>query len=476
VSSLRGRLLASYILILLACLCLIGATIAALMPDIMRRVTYLRLEPMAAWGQFTIQLQLNRGLTLEELADNWRRPGTTSALLRQTRVLILNPGGTVLVDSLGRLERQQLIAPPLPQPEATRPSRGEVALPGGETLLWVGVPLRLPDGGQRLSLLVAAPPQQSRELLRLIFRRFFVAGVVGLVLSLALAWIIGRSIVKPLRKVTVATEAVARGNYDLHLEVASPDEVARVAASFNTMTQAVKASRQAQQDFVANVSHELKTPLTSIQGFSQAMLDGTASDADAVQAAASVIYDEAGRMTRMVSQLLDLAKIEAGQIVMAREPVDLKAVLEGCVEKLTPQADEGGVSLSADLSELPPGMRVTGDGDRLAQVFIVLLDNALKHTPAGGKVAIAARRAGTWPVEVSVSDTGAGIPAEDLPRIFERFYQVDKSRARGKGGAGLGLAIAKEIVAAHGGEIVAESIVGVGSKITVRLPAGSPLG
>jgi signal transduction histidine kinase len=305
-------------------------------------------------------------------------------------------------------------------------------------------------------------------------QRFLVAGVVGLVLSLALAWTMGRSIVGPLQKVTVAAEKVSQGDYDLHLDIASPDEVRSMANSFNTMTQAVKASQQAQRDFVANVSHELKTPLTSIQGFSQAILDGTADDPKAVKQAAGVIHDEAGRLTRMVSQLLDLARIEAGQIVMAREPVDLRAVLEGCVEKLTPQAVQGGVSLIAELTQLPPGARVTGDGDRLAQVFIILLDNALKHTTAGGKVTAVARYADASQVKVSVSDTGPGIPPQDLPRIFERFYQVDKSRARVKGGAGLGLAIAREIVAAHGGEIAVESIVGVGSKFTVRLPGARP--
>jgi len=311
-------------------------------------------------------------------------------------------------------------------------------------------------------------------LLRLILRRFLVAGVVGLVLSLALAWIMGRSIVRPLRKVTAAAAKVSQGNYDLHLDIASPDEVRSMANSFNTMTQAVKASQQAQRDFVANVSHELKTPLTSIQGFSQAILDGTADDPGSIRQAAGVVHDEAGRMTRMVSQLLDLAKIEAGQIVMAREPVDLKAVLEGCVEKLTPQAVQGDVSLASDLTQLPPIARITGDGDRLAQVFIILLDNALKHTTAGGKVTVLAHYPDTSQVKVSVSDTGPGIPAKDLPRVFGRFYQVDKSRARGKGGAGLGLAIAKEIVTAHGGEIAVESIVGVGSKFTVRLPSPRP--
>jgi len=149
------------------------------------------------------------------------------------------------------------------------------------------------------------------------------------------------------------------------------------------------------------------------------------------------------------------------------------------LEKLSPQAVREGVSLNGNLAQLSTEVRVTGDGDRLAQVFIVLLDNALKHTPAGGEVTVVARCPDASLVEVSVSDTGCGIPALDLERVFERFYQVDKSRARKKGGSGLGLAIAQEIVSAHGGEIVVESIVDMGSRFTVRLPArgyASPAG
>ena len=171
-------------------------------------------------------------------------------------------------------------------------------------------------------------------------------------------------------------------------------------------------------------------------------------------------------MRRMVDELLILARFDAGQIVMARDPVELGPLLRGCVEKLTPQAQAAEVALELDV---PERLLVTGDADRLAQVFTNLLDNALAHTPAGGTVTLAARPADEGrAVEVTVTDTGEGIPAEVLPRIFERFYQVDKSRRHS--GAGLGLAIAKEIVEAHGGSITAESVVGLGSRFTVRLP------
>jgi two-component system sensor histidine kinase ResE len=183
-------------------------------------------------------------------------------------------------------------------------------------------------------------------------------------------------------------------------------------------------------------------------------------------------------MSRMVTELLDLARIESGQIVMRQETVHLDAVLRDCANKLTLRAQQGSIRLDVQVPDDLP--IITGDGDRLAQVFTNLLDNALKHTPEGGKVAIAARsltgssivrKGKTWPagVEVAVSDSGGGIPPKDLSRIFERFYQVDKSRQRGSG-LGLGLAIVKQIVEAHHGMIHAESIVGIGSRFVVTLP------
>jgi signal transduction histidine kinase len=280
---------------------------------------------------------------------------------------------------------------------------------------------------------------------------------------------------------------VAAGDYDQELSISAPDEVRRLAESFNAMTHQVKVTQQAQRDFVANISHELKTPLTSIQGFSQALLEGATQDGESRRRAATIIHDEANRMARLVAELLELARIESGQVAMARSPLDMAALLRECAEALALQAETARVDWVVEIPNLPP---LIGDRDRLAQVFTNLLDNALKHTPAGGKVQLMARSTSgssvvrRWPgfgtqspglewIEVGVTDSGPGIPPEDLSRIFERFYQVDKSRARKKGGAGLGLAIAKEIVEAHGGAIKAESVVGLGSRFTVTLPVAT---
>lgn len=237
--------------------------------------------------------------------------------------------------------------------------------------------------------------------------------------------------------------------------------------SFNDMSAKVHASQQSQRDFVANVSHELKTPLTSIQGFAQAILDGTANTPEAQRQAAQVIFDESGRMYRMVIDLLDLAKLDAGTADLQMQPVDMSLLLRAVLARLSPQSKQAEVDLVSAVGELPP---VLGDGDRLSQVFDNLVDNAIKHTPPGGQVKLEAEVAGDM-LSVFIRDTGAGVPQDELSRIFERFYQVDKSRKGGPAhGSGLGLSIANQIVQAHKGEILARSITGQGSEFVVRLP------
>jgi two-component system sensor histidine kinase ResE len=234
------------------------------------------------------------------------------------------------------------------------------------------------------------------------------------------------------------------------------------------MVERVHASAQSQKDFVANVSHELKTPLTSIQGFAQAILDDTAHSPEAKKQAAQIIYNESGRMHRMALDLLDLARFEGGIADLKMSTVDIGALLRGIVEKFTPQAQKAGIRLQVNVPDNLP--QLIADGDRLAQVFTNLMDNALKFTPANGLVTLAAASAGDE-MELSVTDTGIGVENEALPHLFDRFYQVDASRAGGdKHGAGLGLAIVKEIVQAHGGRIIVRSQAEHGTTFVIHLP------
>jgi two-component system OmpR family sensor kinase len=481
-TGLRSRLILSYIVVISVCLILAGLILIALLRPFQIRLAYTNLIAKIGPTTRLVRELARGGSTPEEIGAQLKEQAQQDG----TRIFVLTPQGKVLADTEDKLIGQQLQVPTREtQREGPLPYlRGQLVTPDGESVIYVALPtaaLRSPTGGeQRLTVAVTMARPRAVTFLGDLLVPLLFAGLIAFVISILLAYLIARSIAKPLQRITLATEEIARGDYDQQLNITSPDEVRRVATSFNVMAQEVKASRQAQRDFVANVSHELKTPLTSIQGFSQAILDGTARDSEAQRHAAQIINDEAERMTRLVNELLDLAKLDAGQIVMAQEPLDMSQLLRGCVEKLTPQARQGGVELKLDLGALPP---LSGDNDRLAQVFTNLIDNALKHTSQGGRVIVAAKDVTGQParkgekavpkIEVSVADTGSGIPPEDLSRIFERFYQVDKSRRRKGKGAGLGLAIAKEIVQAHGGQIKAESVLGVGTKFTVTLPASA---
>jgi two-component system, OmpR family, sensor kinase len=257
------------------------------------------------------------------------------------------------------------------------------------------------------------------------------------------------------------------------LPVRGQDEIALLTSQFNIMAQEVSNVHQVQRDFVANVSHDLKTPLTSIQGFSQAMLDGSIADEAGFKQAAGIINTESQRMSRMVSQLLSLTQLQSGLRAIELRPVELGPLLGQLVLAMQPQADATGVELLARFSV--NSAVVLGSTDMLKQAFGNLIDNALKHTPSGGSISVSLLPTGDG-VDVVVSDTGTGIPAADLQRVSERFYQVDKARASGhERSLGLGLAITREIVQAHHGRMRIESSEGKGTSVCVSLPASLAL-
>jgi two-component system OmpR family sensor kinase len=472
--SLRSRLVLSYIFVVFLSLLLGFITLVVVIRPVLLRLTYATLFDKALPTARLINELAQQNTSIPDLKTQLQEQAEEQSV----RILLVETRGRILLDTGGTLEGRPTDDLGPERPDAnTRYTRGNF-LSGGENLLYVGVQVamqRADAAVQRPHLLILAVPSRGAwSILREFLSGFLWAGLVTLLVAAVLALLLTRSLAAPMKKIAAAAHSIAQGDYDQRLEIEYPSEMKEVAASFNRMAHEVKQSRQAMRDFVANVSHELKTPLTSIRGFADAIVDGAAEGQAEHERAAGVIRDESLRMTRMVDQLLDLSKIESGQIVMARNPVQADQVLRACVEGLSIAAKEKGVLLTCDCPALPP---LPGDGDRIAQVFTNLLDNALKHTPAGGKVTATARMVSETAgedasrfVEVAVMDTGMGIPADELDRVFERFYQVDKSRARGRGGAGLGLAISKGIVDAHSGRIWAESVEGLGSKFVVRLP------
>ncbi|MDM8518934.1 ATP-binding protein [Anaerolineales bacterium HSG6] len=470
--SLSQRLILSYIVIILISLGCAFVTLILTARPIQNRLNRVRLETQA--GQLAATLVKEQpSLTLEQF-----EPIRDFARRERVRLLLINKKGRVVEDSQ-RVWRDEQLTNRQDNPVNVLKDKESVFHTEDGTAFTYAVIKPLTYKSKDNYLVVIAP--EFAILTRFVFDTswaFMLAGVVATLVSLLAGILIARSIIRPLEKIATAAEAVAEGDYQHRLAEDGPLEVQQVATSFNLMTAQVEASQQTMRDFVSNVSHELKTPLTSIRGFSQAMLDGATPDEASRQRAAGIIYEEAGRLTRLVGTLLDLSKLESGHTSLTHSPLDLVELLQNSNQRLLLQAQQKQVDIVTKFAPLPP---LVGDGDRLAQVFTNLLDNAIRHTPAGGQVSLQARHLkqktitgqlfSTQPswIEVRVTDTGSGIPTKDLPRIFERFYRVDKSRKK-TGGTGLGLAISKEIVESHGGTIQAERLSHGGSQFTVLLP------
>lgn len=453
-SSLRSRLWLSYAFLIVTALAVVAFVLILflLRNPLLYRQTLDRIK--AAEGVIVPA----GGQTLRPRIDN-RLAGIADAF--SVRIMTFDSNGSLLEDTAGGSPLISLPARALLKLNALPTARDSAGK------LWLYSARQMSDGAW---LMVAAPRPKITTLSILtdeLFLPLVEGGAIALLLSLVLAFALARWVADPLQNVVAAARTIPAEAAQL-VEPGGPQEVRELTRAFNAMVGRVQSSQKSQRDFVANVSHELKTPLTSIQGFSQAILDGTADTPEALHQAAEVIYNEAGRMHRMALDLLDLARLEAGTADLKMSPVDMKALLNGVMEKFTPMASRAGVELKLDLSsDLPISM---GDGDRLAQVFTNLVDNALKFTARNGAVTLRAVQ-DKGEVQVSVSDTGKGIPAKDIPHIFDRFYQVDSSRAGGaKRGAGLGLAIAQEIVTAHGGRISVRSAEGRGTAFIVHLP------
>jgi signal transduction histidine kinase len=322
-----------------------------------------------------------------------------------------------------------------------------------------------------LVLALPRPKVQILEVLRdEMIPPFAISGVIALLISLLMAYGLTRWIANPLQKMLETVNQFPVEN-ERSLPIEGPREVKDLTRAFNQMTHRVQTSQKSQRDFVANVSHELKTPITSIQGFSQALLDGTANTQALQQQAATIIFNESERMHRLVLELLDLAKLDAGTADFHNSPVALKPLIQTVIEKLKPQMDFARVALINTIPDLPD---IVGDPDRISQVFTNLLDNAIKFSPPDGIITLKGSSS-IASVEIILKDSGIGITEEDLPHIFERFYQGDPSRKGGsKHGSGLGLAIAFEIAQAHNGKIEVYSKEGEGCTFIIHFPLPKP--
>jgi signal transduction histidine kinase len=397
---------------------------------------------------------------------------STEAQLLGMKLALVSPQGAVVAESRGRpnfgLRTIQLPADVF---SGEGPRVSEHYFPAlGRRYMFATSPTDL-STGESGYLLAIKPLEQVGSVAGSLIWYVVLAGLIALGISMAFALYLSSAISRPVHAVTEAARRMAAGDYGQAVEVTGPEETGELARDFNMMAERVRTAYEQQRNFVGNVSHELRTPLTSIEGFSQALLDGVSESAEEQRRSLEIINQESKRLVRLLRDLLLLSQIDAGELTPERRPVEVVKLIEELGSLYKGRAEEEGIVFRAEPP--PDALTIWTDPDRLERVMTNLLDNALKYTGAAGAITLSARRdAGR--ARFSVADTGPGIPPEVLPRIFDRFYRVEQSRAQKHGGSGLGLAICKELVETMGGTIEVHSPAGQGTTFTIALPVGTP--
>jgi len=342
--------------------------------------------------------------------------------------------------------------------------------------------LRLPDndlargtpivvnGRQVGTLLVATldvPSSPINEFRRSVGMSVLISGGIAGVVALLMGSLLFFQVIRPMRQLSRAAHGIAAGDLSQRVSLNSDDEVGELAYSFNTMAESLQRMEQQRQNMVADIAHELRTPLSVIQSNVEAMLDGVLP---ASPEELESIYQETVLLNRLIGDLRTLSLAEAGQLALDRQPLDLGQVVTRVAEKYRMRAEEQSITLSVQVAQNLP--QVSADAERIEQVLVNLTENALRYgaSDSGGRVTLGAR---TVPdgVEAWVSDTGPGIAPDELSHVFERFWRSGKSRSRQTGGSGIGLALVKQLVEAHGGRVSVESAPGQGATFRVVLPA-----
>ena len=498
-SSLRQRLMLSHLVVIILAMGLVAFTLLSFLENYFLQSTE---DSLIAQARFTVQTLIPNALTagpavvtqsplnnaIQQQAGNLKlqtmplTPAASalnsldlSALANtslqlgtqlDTRVRLLNMQGAVLIDSaqpetISDLSGDSLVARALQGQYASR-------LDTTSDTPTVAVAMPVLVDGQTIG--VAYLSQSLRDVLTVLNdlrSRLLLATLIALALSVLVGWWLSRRITRPVQQLTTAAEAVAAGHFDQAVQVNSRDELGRLSHTFNDMTSRLQAARQMQVDFVADVSHELRTPLTSIKGTIETLREGAVNDLDVRDRFLETAEAETDRLIRLVNDLLVLSRVDSAALNLIRKPTNIGQLAQAIADRLAQQAQARDLKIEVAID--PDVPLAWADADRIEQVLLNLLDNAIKYSRPGGSITLRVAAAPDRLVLVQVIDHGRGIPADELPRVGERFYRVD--RARSSGGHGLGLAIAQSLVRAHGGELWLESEDGVGTTARFTVPA-----
>lgn len=319
-----------------------------------------------------------------------------------------------------------------------------------------------------LFILPLTQSETGLEALQLMYRQlgnyFLIGACLAVVVAFLVTLFLSHRILAPVKELRSAAQRLGKGDFSQRVEIKDKSEIGELASTFNSMAGNLQRDEQLRQHMVSDIAHELRSPLTNVRGYLEAINDGVMKPDTAT---ISSIYDETVLLSRLVNDLQELSLAEAGELKLYRQPEEAADLVRQSVNAVQAKAVEKGLQLSSDVPGGLPAVNI--DFLRIKQVLLNLLENAMAHTPAGGSINVSASLNAGF-VEVSVSDTGGGIPADEVDNIFERFHRVDKSRSRSTGGSGLGLTIARYIIEEHQGRIWASSELGKGSRFSFTLP------
>lgn len=475
--SIRSRITLTYIVLATAVLIAIGFLSSRQLESYFRSFLADQLRTEA--DLVNTSLSIVRGTTIKDMDDFVKKLAARTGY----RITLIDSSGTVLLDSAVPLADLAGIENHLHRPEfqqAQRYGHGSNirhSTTVGKDSLYVAQ--RIPDSmpvtvGARAAFIRLAIPLESVQALVAEIRFIIVAAsLVVLLLVLVASVILSRRIAQPLTHITQQVEEIRSGNLETRIAVPSRDEIGQLAQAVNELVEKLKNDevqlrklQQVRSEFLGNVSHELRTPIFSLQGYLETLLDGAIDDPSVSRDFLEKAHAQVVRLNALLTDLIDISRIESGEMKMSFRYFALHEFLDSLVAELKPTAEQRRVTLQLVAS--PDDIRVLGDRERLRQALSNLIDNAIKYNRESGTVTVSYTDLGNQ-VRVEVSDTGIGIASEHLPRIFERFYRVDKERSRQAGGTGLGLAIVKHIVEAHGSKIEVSSEVGKGSTFSFTL-------
>ncbi|MBQ3425343.1 MAG: HAMP domain-containing protein [Clostridia bacterium] len=479
IHSIRWKITVAYLLIIVVAFCVIGFSLIQLVGE------YLFTQRTRDDQRIAEKLADDMGGYLSNFdAVSMYETATETARSEQGRVLVLDRLCTVQVDTSSQLNGQRFITK-----EINSVLNGQAADYGfydiGRGAYWLQVALSAFSGTHNMTgvytnaiqnasgvvtgvLVYISQVQEIYENLQDMQLKILAWMAIVAMAVLVVNLLVLRTITRPIGELNEGISRMSRGDLSARVNVRGNNEFAGLAKAFNSMSERLEQLDKSRSQFVSNASHELKTPLSTIKILTETLMYQEPLDPGMTKEFLTDVNKEIDRLNRIVSDLLTLVNIDSG-MKMNLEELDIGALLQEQVRRLGPLARENGIELECSVRET---LLITGDALKLQQVLYNIIDNAIKYTPRGGEVHCSIARSGKKAV-IQVSDTGVGIPEEDLPHIFDRFYRVDKARSRETGGTGLGLSIVKQFIVLHGGTIEARSTPGKGSTFTIELPLAS---